>query len=264
MADPYRNYTQKLGLNHAVFKKDKYYHHSSLEDPYSIEKTFSEIENDYNRIIQVVGKENIIDTSTIGKLIVWIFISRMRSPIIRNNIENKKLLLNAFSKSSNNQIIKEESKLEHLSIFFDPDKLNSTMSPFMEGINAKNWKVLVAPSGYSFLGNDNPDFLLNLDPKTRETELFRQFIEVDADSFVYFVLSSKYCLEIAYFEQGTSLDKCAMNMNIEFENTSVFILDLINKGTFFTACDLVFGDSEEQLQFVEDFCRKYNPLGLGE
>ena len=258
LSNKYRKYTQEIGLNHATFKRDNYYHHSSLEDPYSIEKTFSEIENDYNHIIEVISAEKTIDTETIGQIITWIFISRMRSPLIRNNIENKLLLLNAFNENIDYQSIKEESKIEHLSVFFDSDKFSSTMWPFIGGINAKIWKILVAPDGYSFLGCDNPGFLLNVNPETNQKELFKQFIEVDADSLVYFVLSSKYCLEICYFEQGTPLDKCAMNMNIEFEKTSVWHLDLINKGTFFTAIDVIFCNSREQLQFVEDFGKMFS------
>ncbi|GAB3716345.1 hypothetical protein GCM10027592_57570 [Spirosoma flavus] len=258
LSNKYRKNIQKIGLNHATFKRNKYYHHSSLIDPYSIETAFSEIENDYNRIIEVISSEKTIGTETVELLIEWIFVSRMRSPLIRNNIENKLLLLNAFNKNTDYQSIIEESKIEHLSIFFDPHKFSSTMWPFISGINAKNWKILAAPNGYSFLGCDNPGFLLNANPETYKKELFKQFIEVDADSLIYFVLSNKYCLEICYFEQGTPLDKCAMNMAIEFEEISVWHLDLINHGTFFTAVDVVFCDNREQLKFIEDFGKTYS------
>jgi hypothetical protein len=126
------------------------------------------------------------------------------------------------------------------------------MWPFIGGINAKHWKILIAPENYSFLGCDNPGFLINFDPDTRRQEPYKQFIEVDADSLVYYVLSKRYCLEISFFEKGTPLDKCAMNMAIKFETIDISFLDLINKGTFLTAYELVFCDNQEQLQFVED------------
>ena len=129
------------------------------------------------------------------------------------------------------------------------------MWPFVSGINAKSWKILIAPNKYCFIGSDNPGFLLNLDPKTREKELFRQLISVDANSLIYYVLSSKYCIEISYFEKGTPLDRCAMNMDIKFEKASVWLLDLINKGTFYTSVSILFSSDIDQLQFVEDFAK---------
>lgn len=81
-----KKYVQKLGPNDSVFIRKKYYHHSSLTDPYSIETVFAEIENDYNHIIEVLKAGESINEATKIQIMVWIFTSKMRSPVIRDSV----------------------------------------------------------------------------------------------------------------------------------------------------------------------------------
>ncbi|GAB3983140.1 hypothetical protein GCM10028806_56060 [Spirosoma terrae] len=255
-SNKYRNKIQKFGLNDTVFKLKKYYNHTYFENPYALEEVFGkEIEPTYQNVINSLGKEGKLLREVKEQILEWIFVSKMRSPIFRDNHEDKLQFFRKVVKQhkgeeiteEDEKEIKEKAKWGHLSTFIDEEKLKRMIDLFFGTLNAKHWKVLKAPDNFPFLGCDNPGFSPNVHPLFQEQFPFHHVTELNVNSVIYYVFSPRYCLEIRPFEFDTPLTDCALDMDVVFEDAPIEYITFINTGTIYTSYKVFFSNISTQL-----------------
>lgn len=250
---------QKIGLKDQIFIKEKYYNHNSLADPYDLEKTFGEeIEPIYSGIIDCLASEEAIHELLRMDIILWIFTSKMRNPIFRDNTQRlMKFVKSPFGNILTNEELKsiqQDAKWAHLATFLDKEKLDRMWLLYLSTLSAKHWRVLKAPANSPFIGSDNPGFSPNVHPIFRKETPFHHVTELNSHSIIYYVFSPIYCLEISPFLEGTPLKVNAMNMQIKFEIIDSVYVKYINAGTIFTAYRSVFSHSQTclELSFIDN------------
>lgn len=97
-SDKYKKGVQTFGLSDKVFKRRRYYNDGSFPNPYIIEDVLGQdIEPEYENIMSEVNKEQNLSYSIRGKLIQWLYVSKMRSPYMRDSTEG---MANFISKST--------------------------------------------------------------------------------------------------------------------------------------------------------------------
>ena len=257
-SDKYNAEVKKRGINHKIFKRKKYYNTHRFENPYIIEDILGQImEPQYNGIMKEVNKELPLKSDTIEKLINWLFISKLRSPHLRDNTErvlNWSLRMmeqfhNKDISTEKEEAIKRYSEITardiHLNTITERDRYKKLLELHVETLNAKHWKILKSDSSLPFWTNDNPGFSPNLHPALSERNPFHSIMELNGQSIIYYVLSPKYCLEITPFMSGTPLNICALNMEIKYENASSELTNYINRGVLNTRINLVISNQKE-------------------
>jgi len=259
--DKYRTGAQTKGLNDKIFKRRKYYNTPKFENQYIIEDVLGEaIEPLYDKIMTAINKELPLNQETVGNLMHWLCMSKMRSPYVRDNIERvanwsltmlEKFYKNEISEDKQ-QIIDEYSKITareiHLDNITDRERYKETLQLYIDTLNCKHWQILRAHDSFPFWTNDNPGFSPNLHPQLVKDKPYHPVMELNGESMIFYVLSPKYCLFITPFKKGTSLDVCALNMKIEYENASFETIDYINRGVFTTSINLVISNQKELLE----------------
>lgn len=87
-----------------------------------------------------------------------------------------------------------------------------------------------------------------MDKRFANERPYHHIFELNANSFIYFPLSPKYCLEISPFFEGTPLDICALTMKIEYEQASLELVEYINRGVFYTKSKILISKNRETLE----------------
>ena len=250
-----------FGLNDKVFKRKRYYNDKTFQNPYIIEDVLGEdIEPIYNRIMSEINEEDNLSKSIRSDIMLWLYISKMRSPSMRDiayqmisfsSKAAKKYVDRSISKEQEDDIERYAQKLAkdiHLNTFTNKDQAHSLLKLFIETLNTKHWQILKSTSAFEFWTNDNPGFSPNVDERFVEVTPYHHILELNTDSVILFPLSPKYCLEITPFKVGTLLDTCALTMNIKFEQASLEYIDYINRGVFYTRSNLVVSNRIETLE----------------
>lgn len=261
ISNKYNKGVQKIGLNDRLFTRRRYYNDPSFQNAYIIEDVLGEdIEPLYGLIMQEIELEKDISLSTRENIIQWLYVSKMRSPNIRDNAKDLiSKILNTIERyrkaqvdETTKQFIKEYSttlsKQLQLSAFSDEKQTEKLLTLFVETLAVKHWKILKSKPSFEFWTNDNPGFSPNTHDRFAEDSPYHSVMEMNSASMIFFPLSPKYCLEISPFQQGTPLDICGLTMNIKFEEASISDVMFINKGVFYTCCNLIISNNKEMLE----------------
>jgi hypothetical protein len=252
---------KQVGLNDKVFKRDRYYNDNTLSDPYILETIFSEnFEPIYESIMNEIKQESILSQQAREKLVRWLYISIMRSPVLRNN--HKRLISfemkvreewggKVLTEDREREIEKEASeraKKLHLGAFFDKEHAEELVKLFVGTLLAKHWRILKSTPAYEFWTNDNPGFSPNITKRFGHEPDYHYWFELNSNGIMYFPLSPKYCLEITPFQMGTPAEISAATMDIKFETVALEYVDLINEGVFYTRDRLVISSNKRALE----------------
>ena len=261
--NPYFKGIRKVGLNDRIFKKKKYYNDSRLTNEYAIEEMFStEIENNYDKVISGLALETNLSEETRFLILQWLIMSKMRSPILRENYKRimtkihefdnryKKIILNKVQNDELQNHISRTSKEIHLNFFSDKDQAGKLIELYIETLNAKQWRILKSIPNHPFITNDNPGFSPNVNPRFSKDTPFHSIMELNSHSFIFYIFSPDYCIQIFPFFEGTPLDVSAMNMDIKFEFASQELIEFINSGVVYTAYNSVISNSDSYLKNV--------------
>jgi hypothetical protein len=260
-ANKYNKNVQKFGLNDKVFKQKRYYNDNSFQNPYIIEDVLGQdIEPSYELIMTEVNIEQNISQQIREKLMQWLYISKMRSPFMRDNTEQ---LANFIFKTTErykdkNLSTDKEEAIEHqskqiakqvqISTFADEEQVKNLSKLFIETLNAKHWRILKSIPQFQFWTNDNPGFSPNTIERFAKERPYHHVMEMNSSSIILYPLSPKYCLEISPFKMGTPLNICALTMDIKFEQASPQMIEYINKGVLHTCSKLIVSNNKEILQ----------------
>ncbi len=260
-SNKYNTKVQKVGLNDIVFKERKYYNDQRYSDPFTIEKMFAtEVEPRYDSIMRSIREELNLSEQIREDILVYTFASQCRGQYLRWNTERvmggiiglqnqyEKKQLSVDEKALLESYIKESSKDIQLSIFSDKEQLDRLSSLHAETLILKQWRILKAPTGQSFLTNDNPGFSPNIIERFSAQRPFHPLMELNGESIIFYVLSPWYCLEIKPFFEGTPVELNAMNMEIKFEEIHVDYVDYINMGVEYTKFKLLISHSRSLLE----------------
>lgn len=261
-SNPHRSEAQKRGVNSPIFKIKDYYssHDGILTEPYILEKTFSFLfESHYNDIINEISKEKNLSLEIREKLMIWLFGTQLKSPLIRNSFFHVTNWLykvsssyrrDGFYKNHKEPIekyIKHISKINHLTSFAD----EQISKLFIEGLSAKKWTILKPPVGHKFWTNDNPGFSPNLDLLFQKERRFHHQFELNAHSICYFVLTPGYCIQFSPFLKSDPPSINGLNMEITYVEINSSLYDEIMRGVFETRYKLIIADNKEIFKKVK-------------
>lgn len=261
-SNQYKKGVQTFGLNDKVFKQHKYYNHPSFEKPYIIEDVLGEeIEPTYDKIMSEINREQNLSQSVKEKIMQWLYISKMRSPHIRDNTERIVNSLYTIIEQQQGKSITDEKGKEikeyarriakdvQLNAFVYNEQLKELLTLFIETLNAKHWRILKSTPLLEFWTNDNPGFSPNTVKRFAKDTPYHHVMELNANSIIFYPLSPQYCLEITPYRMGTPLNICALTMEIKYEQASMELIEYINKGICFTCNNLVIANNKEILEY---------------
>ena len=257
----YKKEVQIFGLNDKVFKQRRFYNDNLFQNPYIIEDILGEeIEPSYEIIMREVNSEQNLSQPIREKLMLWLYISKMRSPFMRDNTERRaNFIYKTIARYKDINLSDEKVKaIEHYSkqlakrtqlrTFTDKEQVTTLLTLFIKTLNAKHWRILKSISQFQFLTNDNPGFSPNTDERFATDTPYHHVMELNSSSIILYPLSPKYCLEITPFRMGTPLDICALTMEVKFEQVPTEIIEYINKGVLYTCNKLIVSNNKEILE----------------
>jgi hypothetical protein len=260
-SNKYNTSPQRVGPNDKLFKREKYYNSQSFTNPYGIEDMLGEdIEPNYEIIMTEVKAEGKISQSVREKIIGWLHVSKMRSPVMRDNperIANFLLktqerwggkLISAAREREIEEYSKGLAKNVHLRGLSDIKQVEEIVLIFVNTLLNKRWVILKSNPLFEFWTNDNPGFSPNVIERFAAQRPYHHVMEMNAGSIIYYPLSPKYCLEISPFEAGTPLEVNATTIEIEFKEASLHQIDFINRGVFYTRSKLLISNNKEILE----------------
>jgi len=256
--DPYRQFVQKIGFNDRRVKIKNFYTDNRLENPFAIEEYFAkEVEPLYPKIMDVINQEKQLSNDLRGAIILWIYICDLRKPAKRDNYEDilkwsaeivAKYKKETLDVSELRNHAKKLAKEIQLNPFSDHTQGKSLFDLFVNTLANKQWIILKSTSDNPFFTNDNPVFSPNLHPMFRKTVPYHIGAELNSQSYVYFILSPTYCLEISPFIEGTPFETNLFNMNIPYLNATHQGVDFINQGVHYTRNKLMISNSKDALE----------------
>lgn len=261
-SNKYKTGVQTFGLNDKVFKERKYYNHHSFENPYIIEDVLGEdIEPAYDKIMMEVNSESNLSQSIREKIIQWLYISKMRSPYMRDNTERiANFLYKTMEKFKDKNLTPEKehaieqhakriAKDAQIYTFAHEGQLKKLLTLFFKTLNAKHWRILKSIPQFQFWTNDNPGFSPSTVEMFAKESPYHQLMELKSNSIIYYPLSPKYCLEITPFTLETPLNICALTMEIKYEQASSELIEFINKGVLYTCNKVLISNNKEILEY---------------
>ena len=259
--DKYRTEVQTVGLNDKVFKSRKYYNDSSLKNPYLIEEMLGEdFEPNYEIIMNEVKLEQSLSESVRVKLLGWLYVSKMRSPVMRANPERIANFVYKAQERWNGTALTEDREREiedmarklakkvQLGALSDENQVQNLLMLFVDTLANKHWRILKSTPAYEFWTNDNPGFSPNMIERFAKDRPYHHVMEMNAGSHIYFPLSPKYCLEMVPFTEAPPVDAYGMTMDIKFEQAPLEYIAFINKGIFHTCYKLIISNSKDMLE----------------
>jgi hypothetical protein len=258
----YKKGVQIFGLNDKVFKQKRYYNDNSLQNPFAIEDILGQnIEPNYEIIMSEVNSEQKLSQPVREKIMLWLYISKMRSPYMRDNTER---LANFFYKTAarykNKNLStdlekaiglysKHTAKKTQLRTLIDREQVRELLALFLDTLNSKHWRILKSIPQFQFWTNDNPGFSLNTSERFAKEVPYHRVMEMNPRSIILYPLSPKYCLEISPFQKGTPENVSALTMDIKFEQASPQLIEYINKGVLYTRSKLIVSNNKEILEY---------------
>lgn len=242
----------------SIFWEKDFYTENRFEDKYIIEKSFGIVESKYHNIIDSLNNQKSLISQEIRfGLIWWIALSKIRSPIIRDNYERKVTFINNIAEifppafNSQYQQVNEQfsslAKKHHLNYFFDNDLFNKVFTDIASCLITKQWIILIAPDTIKFWTSDNPGFSIYSDEFEKKGFIMPDpsFIRHTIDSHHFFPLTKDYCLECAPHEKGNIIYTNLNDEMVIYKYINFATCAEINKFTALTANDLIITDREE-------------------
>ena len=258
-SDKYKSGIQRVGPNDKLFKREKYYNDKSFDNPYIIEDMLGEdFEPNYEIIMAEVKAEGVISQSVCQKIIAWLYVSKMRSPVMRDNPERVSSFVlktqekwggKTLSASREKEIEDYSSKIAkkiHLSAFADIKVVEKLLMLYVETLLLKRWRILKSNPSFEFWTNDNPGFSPNVVARFAEQIPYHSIMELNSDSIILFPLSPKYCLELTPFEDGAPRPEPGF-IDVQFAQASPYGIAFINEGVYRTRSRLIISNNEASL-----------------
>jgi len=132
---------------------------------------------------------------------------------------------------------------------FDGLMATSFAERFQTSILSKRWTILKSKREIPFIGNDNPGLTIDLGAKeSQEEPRLGKGIILNANTLVYFVLSSRFCLEIRPFDQDTPPWINALNEKTKYEQASMKQITTINELVASSRKQLIFASKKSLLE----------------
>lgn len=257
-SDHHKLYVQRIGLGDKRLTIKNFYTDNRLENHFAIENFFAkEVEPLYPSIINAINEEKPLSEEIKAKIILWIFCSDMRKATKRGMYEGiikwTCEVISAYKKEEiPGTILTEYSKRLakdiQLNPFSDETQVKELFSLFEKTLALKQWRILKTTNDNPFWTNDSPVFSPNLHPQFSKDTPYHMGAELNGNSFVYFILSPYYCLEISPFYEGTPLDATLWNMDIPFETASPLEVKFINTGVYYTCNNLIISNNKNSLE----------------
>ncbi len=260
-SNQYNKRVQIFGLNDKVFKARRYYNHQSFENPYVIEEVFGEnIEPGYDKIMSEVNNENNLSVEIREKVMQWLYVSKMRSPFIRMNMERvtnfvfktaERLKYKSLSSEKEKVIeqhTKQLAKEVQINAFAFDEQLKSLIGLYVNTLSVKHWRILKSNPQFEFWTNDNPGFSPNTVERFANNVPYHHVLEMNAHSIIFYPLSPKYCLEITPVLDGTPVNMNALTMVIKYEQASDELIRFINNGVLYTSNNILVSNGKESLE----------------
>ena len=227
-------------VNAELFKEYEYYNSDDFtEDGYGLEMSLGKIENEYHLIMTDIINGLDLSKSVREKFLAFLISAKLRSPVWRS--ETYKNWLNFLSAITMGKfadsISDEELKEDHLLRITNPQLFNEMKFTLL----SKKWFIYRITNDNSFITSDNPGFSIDWDNKIRIPNPYWENLK--HDSVIFFPLSSKLCLIIGPYSEGTDLSINASNIPIEYLNADGNLIKSINLKTFLTKNKLVISNS---------------------
>jgi hypothetical protein len=235
-----------------VFWSENFYDTSKFQNPKAVEIFLGQkIENGYNSLIKKITSQNpILDNDFKISIFKWIFYSKLRSPVWRIHIQ---FLLKMNGKEFD--LDSKEIREEHMQFFSNPDILESLVEYYNDSLIAKKWRILISIENFNWITSDNPGFAIaTKEFKKNPYEYIPNplWTDIKHDTALYFPMTKKYCLEIWPYNQEDDIKRNFGNDYIEFDNSKIDTLKLINNWTVLSANEIVISDSENELKEYEN------------
>ncbi len=243
----YKKNIQKYDSGNKVFWSENFYNTSNFQNHKTVEIFLGQkIENGYNSLIEQITKQTpILDNESKFSTFQWIFYSKLRSPVWRSHLQ---FLLKVNGKEYN--INSKEIREEHMQFFSNPDILDSLIEYYNDFLIAKKWRILISNENYSWITSDNPGFSIATKEFAKNPYEYIPnplWTGINHDTVLYFPLTKKYCLEICPYNQDDDTKRNFGNDSIEFDNSKIDTVKLINNWTVLSANGLVISESENEL-----------------
>ena len=197
-SNKYKKGIQKFGLNDKVFIKKKYYNNPSFDNPYIIEEILGvEIEPTYEKIMAEVNSETNLSLDVREKIMLWLYISDIRSQHTRNNVKRVADFIYKLTARINGQTLSPEmentieqhtsqiAKNTQLNAFSSEGQLKTLLPLVVSTLNAKHWRILKSMSQFGFWTNDNPGFSPNIDERFAKDFPYHPTMEMNANSIIF-------------------------------------------------------------------------------
>lgn len=246
----YEKRVRLRGVNEDIFKKEHYYSDFSKEDPLTVENFLSKkLETPFNSLIAQLKTEKPLEVESKEKIIKWIYYSKLRTSVFRDKTNSviKKHLKDLNEQDPDSvkiQDIEEFSEKSAKELQLNLLSPSSDLEDFYyQGLSSKFWTILKSKPDFSFFTNDNPGFsCLNA-----KADSFHPMKLAEQDTICFFVLSPTYCVKMEPFSME-NLHLNVFTVVTRFREASYEEIDLINKGVFKTANELIISNNKSQIE----------------
>lgn len=199
----------------------------------------------YDNIVAHVTQEQPIEDETVKEeLVEWLFYSKTHTA----EADSLRCAIEGLNDVNQFKAIVCEAKGGNL------EEANLRKASYKTMLAQKQWKILKSPPGHTWLASDNPGFGINLaDLYNRPTEMVADgaLTEIRADTIIYYPISSEYCLRIQPFTGDKSRRKTSNQAAIEFEQSTLEELEVVNGLTFSTKKEMVVGRDKKSFEQLE-------------
>lgn len=261
--DPFRPGIQIVTPAAKMFWSRNYYAEENSAAPQTLELFFAQdIEPTYPTLISRIRNERpISDWDTKFSLIQWLFYAKRRSPLWRIILAER---FDELSTRKDHGVDEETmqfilsnlprvAKQAHIDLFLKEPLLRGDLERFVSNVLAKQWEILKAPPTHFWWTSDNPGCGVQLDrPTTIQGSKPNPLWElIDADSLLYYPLTSEYTLSIFPYNQGRDPRSNLTNQDIGFRVAAPGEVRLVNYWTACTQNRLVISASRDSLLEIE-------------
>lgn len=257
---------ERKSVKSDLFVTENLYTLDNTEDPFAIEKFFSQqIEPRYQKIIAELEPEKNPSFEWRQCIILWLHFNKLRNSSYRDDLSRKIIEsvmlkfvpehgITEFNKFSTKfeQIGETQAKENQIDHLIDREFLEY----FDKHIGAKHWLIFKAPQDQPFVASENPGFSINMEESGPDFHTLSTSFATNAAASNYFILSPKYCLVISPFYQGTPPEINISNQEIKFVTCEKAEAVFINYCTVATFKKYLISNSEPALQYVKSFLAK--------
>lgn len=198
----------------------------------------------YDNIVAHIQQEQPIEDQTVkDELVEWLFYSKMPNTEARPDCTVEGLTLGDQLRLDLSTSLDED--LHHFISWRDARKAI---------LAQKQWKVLKSPPGHAWLASDNPGFGISLDDLyNRPAEMVADgsLTDIRPDTIIYYPISSEYCLRIQPFTGDQARRRANRHAAIEFEQSTIEELEVVNGLTFSTKKEMVVGRDKKSFEQLE-------------